>query len=136
MWLLHESHDKRHEESLLSWHVHVNLLQMPHHWDWLSIFTPSSRDKFTVKELQRLQGVLLGQVTCPGEEYTEALRAVAEIVIWYDDGVVYTRLSSIVYTDVSAVAGVINMMAFLWSISYLKTCWDTFQQSLRNILKI
>lgn len=61
---------------------------MPHHWNWLSMFTPSPRDKFTVKELQRLHGVLLGQVTCPGEEYTEALRAVAEIVIWYDDGVV------------------------------------------------
>ncbi len=60
---------------------------MPH-WDWLSIFRSSPRDKFTVKELQRLHGILLHQVTSPGtgttEEYTEALRAMAEIVIWYD----------------------------------------------------
>lgn len=60
---------------------------MPY-WDWFSLFNTSSRDKYTVKELQRLQGILLRQVTCPGtcsvEEYTEALRAIAEIVVWYE----------------------------------------------------
>ena len=59
---------------------------MPH-WDWLSVFVPSARDKFTVKELQRLHRILLRQVTCPGagsaEEYVEALRSMAELVIWY-----------------------------------------------------
>lgn len=58
-------------------------------WDWLSFFTPSWRDKFTVKELRRLHLVLLRQVAggksgSTPEEYVEALRSVAEIVIWYD----------------------------------------------------
>lgn len=67
-------------------------MHMPH---WFSIFTSSRVEKFTVRELQRLHDVLLrssGQGSGSGfsatmekssEEYVEALRATAEIVIWY-----------------------------------------------------
>lgn len=82
-----------------------------------TIFSPS-RDKFSVGELRRLHKVLLRFSSATASsgaqqddarlEYIEALRAVAEIVIWYVE--FYELASYVVVMLLMVIAGVTGMI--------------------------